>query len=69
MTWYMVWPTGHGMVFDMAWRAWQDIWYGHIMVYGMVWEAWHCLLNGLTCMAWYLVWPGVVYSITWVDMA
>ena len=72
MTWYMVWPTGHGMVFGMAWEAmawymvlpgytWYDIWYGlgpwHGICYGMT-GIWY----GLAHMAWYMVWPG------WHDM-
>ena len=34
MAWYMVWPGGHGIVYDMAWRAWHGIRYGSM---GMVW--------------------------------
>ena len=62
MSWYMVWPGGHGGY----------MWPGrHIMVYVMAWQVWHCLWNGLAGMAWYLIWPGVhgvVYGVTWVDM-
>ena len=72
MAWYMVWPGGHGMVYGMAWRAWQDRWYGladmswymvwpgrHGIVYDMAWRAWHGIWYGLAGKAWYMVWPGV----------
>ena len=25
---YMVWPDGHGMLYDMVWLAYHGIWYG-----------------------------------------
>ena len=68
------------MVYGMAWRAWQDIWYGrHDMENGMTWQAWHCLSYGLAGMARYLEWPrrawrgisyylgrhGMIYSMAW----
>ena len=47
----MVWPSGHGMIYDMSWRPWLAgiTWYmvwpgGHRMVYGMVWQG----------MSWYV---------------
>ena len=68
----MVWPGGHGMGKDMAWRAWHSIWYGltmhglmylalpggHGMVYGMAWWAWHGICYGLAGITWYRVWSG-----------
>ena len=56
----------HGMVYDMAWRAWQDIWYG--MVYGMARQAWHFLWYGLASMARYFVWPGRAWRGIWYYM-
>ena len=47
----MVWPSGYGMIYGMAWRSWHCIcyglagitWYmarpgGHSIVYGMAWR-------------------------------
>ena len=31
---------------------------GNGMVYGMAWQARHGTWNGLTDMAWYMLWPG-----------
>ena len=52
IAWYIAWPGNAGMVYDMAWRARHDIWYGlaaiasymvwpggHHMVYGMAWRS------------------------------
>ena len=61
---YMVWPDGHSMIYDMAWRPWQGIryglagitWYmvwlgGHRMVYGIAWQgiSWHVERQSITC--------------------
>ena len=36
MAWYIVWPGGHGMVYDMAWRGmWKCLCEFHVL--------WHCL--------------------------
>ena len=83
MTWYVVCPDGHGMVYGMAWRAWhgkrygmgkgiawEKVWSGgHGIVYGMTWTACH----------WFMVWSGghgMVYSMAlwawqgiWYDLA
>ena len=53
------WPGRHGIVYGMAWRAWNGIWLTvwpwtawcsiwyyldrHGMIYGMDWRAWHCI--------------------------
>ena len=63
----------HGMVYGMAWMAWQGIWYDlagmalymvlpgrNGIVYGMAWSAWHGTWYGLGGHS-------VVPGITWVD--
>ena len=47
VTWYMVWPGGHDMVYGMACRAWHGIWYGLEGMAGY--------MAGMTL---YMVWPG-----------
>ena len=67
----MIWPGGHGMGKDMAWRAWHSIWYGLTMVYGIAWRSWHDIWYGLVGMAWHMVWPGghnMVYGMAWRGM-
>ena len=61
MTWYMVWSAGHGIVYGIALRAWQDIWYG---LAGMTWY------KAITWrgMGWYMVWPGGMTCI-WYGLA
>ena len=79
MPWYMVWPGGHDMVYSMAYWVWHG---GDGRIYGMIWQAWHGIWYGLAGMAffmvclvvWHGIWyglgeHGVVYGITWVDMA
>ena len=61
ITWYMVWPTGHGMVHDMAWQAWHCLWYGLAgMARYLIWpgRAWRCI-------CYYLGRHGMIYGITW----
>ena len=59
------------MVYGMAWRTSQGIWYGlaasdsHGMVYAMAWRASHDIWPGLADIAWYMVWPGVVCHGMW----
>ena len=55
------------MVHNMAWWAWNAIWYGPAIilwymvwpgvVYDMIWRAKHGIWYGLTGMAWYMKWP------------
>ena len=69
----MVWPRKHGMVYDMALRAWHGLcsglvgmaWYmallgGPGMVYGMSLQAWHDVWY---CLARY----GIAYGVAWQD--
>ena len=63
------------MIYGMAYRAWQGIWYGlarYGMVYNIAWRAWHGTymvwpreiwhgtLYGLASVAWFLIRPGEV---------
>ena len=48
MEWYMIWPDGHGMVYNMTLQAWLGAWFGlwyslvdKKMVYGNAWRALH----------------------------
>ena len=67
------------MVYSMAYWAWHG---GDGRIYGMIWQAWHGIWYGLAGMVffmvclvvWHGIWyglgeHGVVYGITWVDMA
>ena len=66
MSWYMVKPNGHGMVYGMALRAWHGAWYGiwyslvdmaRYMVsvvgvaFGLAVRVWHGIWYGLQCLA------------------
>ena len=71
MAWNMIWPGKHGMVYDMALRAWHGIcsglvgmaWYmvllgGPCMVYGMSLQAWHVYGIAWRGMDLHMVWLG-----------
>ena len=61
----------HGMVYDMAWRAWHGIWFmsaRHGMVYSIAWRAWQNIWYGLADMELYMVmawreWHGIWYGL------
>ena len=78
MAWYillpdghMVWPGRYGMIYGLAWLAWQGICYdlaGNSMVYGMIWRQWHGIWYGLAGKACYMVWPeghGMIFIMAW----
>ena len=59
----MVWPCKHGMVYDMALRAW------HSMCGGLVGMAWYMALLGGPGMVYDMfLRHGMVYGIAWRGM-
>ena len=69
----MVWPDKHGIVYDMAVRAW------HGMCSGLVGMAWYMVLlgrpgmvSGMSLRAWHSIWYclakyDIAYAVTWQD--
>ena len=47
MAWYMVWSSGHGMVYVVVWQAWYCILYDLVVIaLYMYWpsDVWHAML-------------------------
>ena len=69
----MVWPGKHGMVYDIALRAW------HGLCSGLVGMAWYMVLLGepgmvyvMYLQAWHGIWyclarHGIAYGVAWQD--
>ena len=68
---YVVWPDGHGMVYDMAWWAWQVTWYDMesmlwFMVFSMGWRACRAYGTDLAAMVYgmaWCAWHGIWYRL------